>query len=65
VVIEGETGLFIEPGDADALASKIQYLLEEPQLRTRLRLQARERICHRFSLSDYINKLNSFYSDIL
>jgi hypothetical protein len=35
-VVEGETGLLCEPGDADDLAQKLEILLDAPELRERM-----------------------------
>lgn len=41
-VIDGETGLLVPHGDAEALADGLQRLITEPELRTRMGRQARE-----------------------
>jgi glycosyltransferase involved in cell wall biosynthesis len=41
VVVDGVTGLLIEPRDPEALAGKISLLLEDAALRTRLGAAAR------------------------
>lgn len=41
-VEEGITGLFVEPGDAEHLASRIKYLLENPEIAQRLGVQAQQ-----------------------
>ena len=42
VLVDGETALLVEPGDAKALASAIQRLAESESLRNRLGEKARE-----------------------
>src|SRR5207244_1169405 len=42
VVVDGETGLLVPPGDAGALSAAMQRLLREPELRERLGAAARE-----------------------
>lgn len=49
-VIEGETGYLTPVGDADALAKKIQFLLERPALGQKMGQRAREVAEARFSL---------------
>lgn len=41
-VVDGVTGFLVPHGDLDALASRIRQLIEEPELRARLGVQARE-----------------------
>ncbi len=48
-VIEGETGLLFEPGNADALAGQLQRLVDDPGLRARLARQALEHARRVFS----------------
>ena len=40
IVEDGETGLLVEPGDADALARAIEELLENPDRRRKMGRQA-------------------------
>lgn len=49
-VIEGETGYLTPVGDANALAEKIQYLLERPTLREQMGRRARQVVEEKFSL---------------
>jgi glycosyltransferase involved in cell wall biosynthesis len=43
MIIDGETGLLVPPGDVEALASAMQRLIESPDLRERLGRASRER----------------------
>ena len=45
VVVDGDTGLLVEPGDAEALASAMLRLAESPALRARLGTRGRKRAC--------------------
>ena len=44
VVIEGETGLMVPPGDARALREAIQYLWEHPDVAERMGRAGRQRV---------------------
>ena len=44
MVVDGETGLLVPPGDAPALRAAIDRLLADPDLRRRLGAAGRERI---------------------
>jgi glycosyltransferase involved in cell wall biosynthesis len=46
---EGETALFVPPGDASALATAIKRVLDDPALRARLERAARERVLDKFT----------------
>jgi len=49
LVIDGETGFTVAPGDADALAERLEQLLGDPALRARMGTAARELVKQRFT----------------
>lgn len=49
LVVDGETGLLVPPGDVPALRAALQRLLGDPQLRRRLGAAARARAAAEFS----------------
>ena len=55
--IDGETGLTVPPGDADALAGAMERLLTDDALRTQYGLAARERVLREFSLDCVMKKM--------
>lgn len=60
VVVEGETGLYVPPGDAQALREVIQRLLQQPELAEQLGRNGRLRIEHEMSLACYVMRLNRY-----
>ena len=50
IVTMGETGVLVPPGDAEAIAHVVGNLLDDPDDRRRLGLNARQRMTERFSL---------------
>lgn len=50
VITEGETGFLVPPGDADALATALEPLMQNPQQAAALGKQARARVLAAFSL---------------
>jgi glycosyltransferase involved in cell wall biosynthesis len=51
VVLDGDTGLLVPPGDAQSLAAAIERLLQDPVLRRRLGEAGRIRIAEHFDLA--------------
>ena len=60
-VVDGETGILIEPGDASELASKLMLLMNDPGLRFRLGTRGRERVCQDFSEDSLTKAMMNFY----
>lgn len=65
IIKDGENGLLVPPGDADALASAIIRLYREPDLRKRLSRAGWKTIEERFSASGTVEKLDKMYQELL
>jgi glycosyltransferase involved in cell wall biosynthesis len=57
LVLDGETGLLAEPGDAPGLADQIDRLLSDPGLRRRLAMRAQEHVLSEFGQDINIDRL--------
>lgn len=64
-VMHGETGLIVEPENAEMLADTICYLLEDNHLAERLGKRGREMIMDCFDLKKQTKKLENIYEGIL
>jgi glycosyltransferase involved in cell wall biosynthesis len=53
---DGKTGIFVPPGDHEALASKINELLNDDEYRLRLGVEARKKVLIRYSWSQIVNE---------
>jgi glycosyltransferase involved in cell wall biosynthesis len=62
LVIDGETGLLVEPGNPDQLAAALARLLAEPELRRQLGDAGRERARTRFALDPFRRAHVELYS---
>ena len=62
-VIDGETGILVEPGDAAALREAIHYLLANPAEAKRLGNNARQRILEKLNLETYVSRIAELLSE--
>jgi glycosyltransferase involved in cell wall biosynthesis len=53
LVVDGETGLLVRPGDPAALAAALRRLLEDPELRRKLGAAGRARVGTHFTLDSF------------
>jgi glycosyltransferase involved in cell wall biosynthesis len=62
LVVDGETGLLVEPGNAGELAAAIDRLLADPGLRVQLGEAGRERVQRHFALDPFRRAHVELYS---
>jgi glycosyltransferase involved in cell wall biosynthesis len=65
VVLEGETGFLVPPANPQALAEKLEVLMNDPQLRARMAKAGPQRMIERFSLDEMIGKIEALMSRAL
>ncbi len=65
VVADGETGLLVEAGAPDALATALLTLLEDPQLRIHMGEAGLERVKRRFQLQETIDGTYAAFERLL
>jgi len=65
VVIDGESGILVPPGDAPALASACALLLRNRDLAERLARAGRARARERFGIERMVRDLAEHYRDLL
>jgi glycosyltransferase involved in cell wall biosynthesis len=61
MVLEGETGLLVEPRDSTELGESIRRLLDDPELRVRLGLAGHERAREFWSTTKIAERTASLY----
>jgi glycosyltransferase involved in cell wall biosynthesis len=65
VVVDGQTGLLVPPGDLVALQDAIIRLLGDPALRQALERRARELAVRRFAVDVWASRLRQVYDSVL
>ena len=56
-IINGETGILVEPGNIRAMREAIQFLLANPKEAERLGANARQRILEELNLETYVKNI--------
>ncbi len=65
LVIDGESGMVVPPGDELALANAMEWLYDHPEERRRLGKAARERIGTHFRSEDTVSKTLALYRELM
>jgi glycosyltransferase involved in cell wall biosynthesis len=60
ILIEGESGRYVPPGDVPALRSAIQDLLDHPEEAERLGRQGRQQVEQAYNLKHYVSRLTRY-----
>jgi glycosyltransferase involved in cell wall biosynthesis len=63
VIVEGETGLYVPPGDVAALRAAIQRLLNHPEEAARMGRAGRRVVEDRMSLDCYVARLSQYVKE--
>jgi glycosyltransferase involved in cell wall biosynthesis len=56
-IIDGETGILVEPGSVPAMREAIQFLLTNPKEARRMGQNARQRIVEKLNLETYVSNI--------
>ena len=62
IVVDGQTGFLVPPGDVDALRERLGQLLGDPLLRRRLGAQARQHVLDQFTWSHVAQRCLTAYA---
>ena len=65
ILVEGETGLFVEPESAEDLARAIRWILDHPDRGRAMGARGREVARARYDPHDYVRALLSWYETLL
>jgi len=64
LVVDGETGLLVEPEDPQALAAALDSLAAEPERRRELGRRGRERVVEHFSVDAMVRRTIELYEEL-
>jgi len=64
-IIDGKTGLLIPPKDAKAIAEKITYLIEHPDVARRIGCNAKAYVKRRFSIESMVRKTEELFETMI
>jgi glycosyltransferase involved in cell wall biosynthesis len=64
-LIDDQTGFLVPPGDVQAMVKKLQYLVENAELRTQMGLRAREFASSQFSKQAEIENFRKLYNSAI
>jgi glycosyltransferase involved in cell wall biosynthesis len=65
LIEDGESGLLVPPGDADALAAALRWVLGDPELRESLAARARERVERDLTRERMAARMTGVYRELL
>jgi glycosyltransferase involved in cell wall biosynthesis len=65
IVVDGRTGIFVEPRNPRQLASALLRLIEDPALRDRMGKEGRKRVVDLFDRRKQIDRLEAVYEEVL
>jgi len=65
LVEDGITGFLVPPGDSEALAEALQWLIEDKELRRRMGEAGREKALRKFTLDRMLRETQALYEEIL
>ena len=64
-VVDGEVGFLVQPGNVEAIATKVILLLNSPELRNSMGAKGRERANKKFEISSVLEQLFTVYGSLL
>lgn len=65
VVVEGETGLLVQPSNSTALAGAMMKLMRSPEMSRAMGLKGRQRVQEMFSIEGHVEQMEGIYKEVL
>lgn len=64
IVVDGQTGLLVSPGDLQELQGAIQCLLDHPERRAEMAMSAKQRV-EEFQAKSVVPRIEQVYREVL
>lgn len=64
IIVDGQTGLLVPPGDPQALREAIQRLLDDPERRECMKMVARQRVVE-FQAKSVVPRIEQVYREVV
>ena len=64
IVVDGETGILIEPGKPQALREAMSTLVDNPALRQRMGIRAKQRVT-KFQATAVVSRIEAIYRELM
>lgn len=64
IIVDGENGLLFQPNDPDELATKLNSLADDLELRTKIANAGRRTILERFTMTKMMDEIESYLQDV-
>ena len=65
IVVNNETGFLFEPNSKDSLASALEKLIQDKQLRIEYGKRGYERVLSTFSLKSHVNHFEKIFQELI
>lgn len=65
ILFDGENGLWVEPDNPDQLVKRITFLLENPALRLKFAVSARDIVLKKFTFSRMVNEIEENLTEVM
>jgi len=65
IVIDGENGVLVPPGDVDALAAALRRIIDDPQTRQQMGINGRQLAVERFAIGTVVSDTMQVYREVV
>ena len=65
IVVHNHTGFIISPFNVDNLVSKIEFLLSNPEVRSKMGREGKKKVIREFSIDRLVNSFSKLYVECI